>query len=482
MALVMAVGVTATIAIIGGSLVLYSTSNERAANRSRADLRAYQLAQSGIDAAVSQLAQAAPSVRTSPTLFDSLTKTQTFGPGESVTWAPTLDTVPVGSLAKYTWRISSVGIVPNPSGSGSISRTVTADVRLKPTTTQTRTADAWKYVYSWKTGDPDGCDLELPNNPNVQSSFYVAGTFCLDNNSSVLGPTAGKPPVEVNVRGNIILKKEGNDVGTAARPLTNLYVGGAEGCKFRSNPYHKPCTAVDHTRPDSTAGSDVAQPIANFTDWYAYASPGPQNPCEAQTGTPPVFDNDTIKNNSAGTLYLDTMASYTCRTSFGELSWDATTKKLTVSGTIYIDGSVDLSSGSIIGYDGIAALYLSGTLRMRQTQVCGAISAGTCDNAGWNSAQDMLLIAAGGQQDFSQCIACSVLLEQGAQYQGALYGEYNMGFQNNSEMQGPMIAKEELIQNSFTFNYVPDIINVPFGTPGNTIATWDIVSPSNYAG
>ena len=42
MALVMAIGVSATIAIMGGSLVLYSTSNEKSANRSKVDLRAYQ--------------------------------------------------------------------------------------------------------------------------------------------------------------------------------------------------------------------------------------------------------------------------------------------------------------------------------------------------------------------------------------------------------------------------------------------------------
>ncbi len=57
-----------------------------------------------------------------------------------------------------------------------------------------------------------------------------------------------------------------------------------------------------------------------------------------------------------------------------------------------------------------------------------------------------------------------------------------MGFQNNSGVQGPMVAKEELIQNSFTFNYIPDIVNVPFGTPGNTITTYSVISPTNYSG
>ncbi len=344
MALVMAIGVMATIAIMGGSLVLYSTSNERTANRSKADQRAYSLAQTGIDSAVAQLANGASSAIVSPTFFTSLTKTATFGTGESVTWTPTLVDTTSGALHSYTWVISSVGTVPNPSGSGSISRTVSADVRLKPTTTQTIDASAWKYVYSWKTGDPDGCDMELPNNPSVQSSFYVAGNFCLDNNSSVLGPTAGNPEVNVNVRGDIILKKNGNDVGTAARPLTSLNVGGASGCKFRAQAYHNPCTSTDHARPNSTTGSSIAQPIANFVDWYTVASPGPAHPCEVSSGTPPTFDSDGINGNGALTnvVHLDTMASFTCRTGLGEMSWDLATKTLTVNGTMFIDGSLDL--------------------------------------------------------------------------------------------------------------------------------------------
>jgi hypothetical protein len=484
MALVMAVGVSATIAIMGSALVLYSTSNERSANRSKADQRAYSLAQAGIDSAVAQLANGTNTAIATSTFFSTLVTTATFGTGESVTWTPTLIDTTIGSLHSYKWRVVSVGTVPNPAAAGSISRTVTADIRLKPTTTQTITASAWRYVYSWKTGDPDGCDLELPNNPSVQSSFYIAGNFCLDNNSSVVGPTAGNPEVNVNVRGDITMKKSGNDVGTSARPLTSLNVGGANGCSWKGNAYHKPCTSADHAVPNSTNGSSIAQPVANFVDWYTAASPGPTNPCEVSSGTPPTFDSDTTNGNGAFTnvIHLDTMSSFTCRTGLGELSWNATTKMLTVYGTIFIDGSIDLESGSILQYDGLGAIYLSGTFYMHQTLLCGAVSGSSCDNAGWNAAQDVLLIAAKGPQDFSQCSGCSVLLEQGSQFQGAIYGEYNMGFQNNSEVQGPMVAKEELIQNSFTFNYIPNIVNVPFGTPGNSITTYQVISPTNYGG
>jgi hypothetical protein len=66
--------------------------------------------------------------------------------------------------------------------------------------------------------------------------------------------------------------------------------------------------------------------------------------------------------------------------------------------------------------------------------------------------------------------------------QGALYADHDMGFQNNSFIQGPMVAKEELIQNSFIFSYIPPLIKVPFGTPSNTITGWELLPPTNFTG
>src|SRR5262245_26054970 len=251
MALVMAIGIAMVLAIAGASLILYGTSNQNSANRSKATHDAYQLAVSGIDNAVSQLAQAHTldlkalgNYTLMPNLCGTIAApsgncTQAFDAGETVTWQGVLcddrtatPTCPYTSapsdtyIPKLRWALTSQSVVPNPNGSGTITRTVTADVQLRPEKLITRDDPSWSYVYSWKTGDPAWCDTELPNNPSVVSSFYVAGNFCLDNNSSILGPTGSNPSVNVNVRGNVILKKSGNDLGTTARPLTSLYVEG----------------------------------------------------------------------------------------------------------------------------------------------------------------------------------------------------------------------------------------------------------------
>ncbi len=512
-ALVMALGVAMVLAIAGTSLIAYGTSNERAADRFKRSHDSYQIAVSGIENAVAQIANGTVSGRGDPYYFTSLAKTQTFDTNEAVVWDgvlwddnPNNSTNPGGStpytgtptdtyIPNLRWRLTSTSTVPAESGPGTISRTVTADVRLRPETSIVRDEESWEYVYSWKTGDPDGCDMELPNNPDVQSSFYVAGNLCLDNNSSIVGPQFGSDPdVKVNVRGNAILKKNGNDIGTSARPLTSLFVEGPLGCKYRANPYNYMCTdgpppPGDHVVPDSQRGSPaITVPVAQFDDWYYVASPGPTYPCDPDlsSGTYPTFaDNGAVNDGDLGTLAIDDMASFSCVTVLGELTWDASTQNLTVDGTIFWDGNMEFDPATVldITYDGIGVIYLSGWFRTRQTKICSTYTpGGDCNYSTWNTDEDLLVVATGGQTDFSQCTACGIMLEQSSQFQGALYADWSMGFQNNSYVQGPMVAKEEVIQNSFTFNYIPPLIKVPFGMPSVTIDAWNILPPTNFTG
>lgn len=502
MALVLALGVMFVLATLVTSLTLYSVSNERSANRSRATVDVYALAASGVDAFASQLALVAPAGRDEPGAFAALTtadRTMTFGPGETVTWAGTLWDVRAGTIwdgtgptapyvPKLVWKVQSTATAPNPGGADPLSRTVRADVPLVPRRFQQLDATAWKYVYSKETGDPDGCDMELPNNPNVTSSFYVAGTLCLDNISAIVGPAsaASDPPVDVVVRENVVLKKAGNTLGTPARPLSSLWVEGSLGCAYRAQPYHSPCTAADSAYPTSAKGSaPISPPQAAFEDWFVAASPGPLDPCtpELSSGAYGFLVDNGVPDLSQGVVDLDQLSSYDCRTPAGRLAWDAGARKLTVEGVVFVDGSIDLDSGAQIDYDGVATLYLSGWFRMHQTLLCARLAGSGCDNAAWDPAADMLLVAARASYTFGPaCVSCSVLLEQEAEFQGALYGEYDMGFQNGAEVQGPMVSNREIIQNSFSFNYIPRLALVPFGTPGNSIRDWDVLPPTNYTG
>src|SRR5205814_7842921 len=84
-------------------------------------------------------------------------------------------------------------------------------------------------------------------------------------------------------------------------------------------------------------------------------SPAPNHPCNtlttgtvpASTGAYPAFDTgDGIMNQSLNpTVFnLTPTASYSCYTSQGQLSWNATTRTLTVAGTVFFDGSITMTT------------------------------------------------------------------------------------------------------------------------------------------
>ena len=62
-----------------------------------------------------------------------------------------------------------------------------------------------------------------------------------------------------------------------------------------------------------------------------------------------MTDSDTnklsYKNDNQGIANLTPGASYQCKTVNGELSWDYPSRVLTVSGTIYLDGSAKVDLG-----------------------------------------------------------------------------------------------------------------------------------------
>ena len=54
-----------------------------------------------------------------------------------------------------------------------------------------------------------------------------------------------------------------------------------------------------------------------------------------------------------------------------------------------------------------------------------------------------------------------------------MYTTHNIGLQNLSLVQGPMVAEAEVIANQFTFYPIPQFARVPFGTPATPIVNWE---------
>ena len=504
MALVMAIGTTATIAIMGGSLVLYSTSNERTANTSKANLRAYTLAQSGIDAAASVIAQQPITGRNVSTIFSSMTtanRTLTFGTGESVVYNGTLyDDTPGGVSGTplyraWRWALTATSVVPNPNPGGvGITRTISATMLLSPVPiAPTVQSQAWKYVYS-KTSDASTatCEVSLPNNPNFRSSFYVNGTLCLTNSAEINGNAGGVPAVDVIAKEGIYLGSPQSYIGgttTVQRVETN-----ANQCKYRTGPWGSACIPANHVtgsaiiNPPATV---VAGPTTSFTDTALLANPGPQFPCQTRSGSFPDFAAMT----GSSTFNL-TGSSYVCKNAAGELSYDSSTNILTVKGLIYFPGNVTATGNKTVRYQGVAAIYIGGTYNQQQLTLCAAVTGSACNWTGWDTTSNVLLIAAagaGGPLGGPSCTnggigSAAMLLEQSAGFQGALYadGTQNICYQNNSNFQGPSVAYAQVFDNSVSYMPMPvaGIVNVPFGAPGQTspVTDYNVTPPINYSG
>jgi hypothetical protein len=149
----------------------------------------------------------------------------------------------------------------------------------------------------------------------------------------------------------------------------------------------------------------------------------------------------------------------------GEIGWNAATKTLTVSGTIYIDGSAMISNSALNSYDGQATLYLSGTF-LANGSLCASVSGSSCDFPTWNPNFDMFMVVAngnGGQVNTGD----SIQVANNDSWQGGLYGTNAVEFGNNVNVDGPIVGSQILLSNNLTTNAFPTISVVPVGMPSN---------------
>ena len=176
--------------------------------------------------------------------------------------------------------------------------------------------------------------------------------------------------------------------------------------------------------------------------------------------------NQTVGQDDAGTS--------------GELSWNATTRTLTVLGTIYIDGSAKVSNKVLNTYNGQGSLYLSGTF-LQDGSLCAASSGSTCDIVAWNPNKEMLTIVAngsGGQVN----VGDSIEILNDFVFQGALYATNTVELDNNVVIDGPIVGSQILLHNLVVTNSFPWIDTVPVGMPANQAVWAQPNPPESFSG
>jgi Tfp pilus assembly protein PilX len=192
----------------------------------------------------------------------------------------------------------------------------------------------------------------------------------------------------------------------------------------------------------------------------------------------------TVSRGASGTAAASHASAQTVlwddATPSGELSWNATTKTLTVKGTILIDGSAKISNGALNTYNGQATLYLSGTFYANGS-LCAKFSGSACDFANWNPNSELLTIVAngsGGQVNPGD----SILFANNFSFEGALFGTNAIEFGNNVSIGGPIVGSQILLSNNLITNNFPEVTTVPVGMPSNPAVYAQPNPPQMFAG
>lgn len=468
------------------SVVQFTTANSTGANRSEADQIAYRLAETGINNAAAVLSNPNNNALVAATLPSAEPPdgdpdyTAEYEGGTSKWW---------GVLTGHQWVVHGLGIVDGPGGGTvGVRREVTSTIKIQPSLTQQLNSNAWNYLFAKNTGS--ACDVTFQNSVTIDASMYILGDLCFENSASIV--QAAAPEVTNLYVGEHIQFSGGSTgtVGTVANKINQAQIG--LGCRVGSSgAWTTPCTAAQRINATTILSGTLpgTGPTAEFDFWYTNAKPGPGEFCG--TGNSGVattaFESSgsTTRNNSAAAFNLTPGSNYTCRVYdvapnqndvLGELTWNNTTKVLTVKGVMYIDGSAYISNGATNRYEGLGTLYLSGTFTMSGTaQLCGSVVSGNCDFATWDPNDNNFGIIADGAGN-------SVTLQNSARLQGSLYATNTVRFDNTVQYDGPVVAGTFDINNSVQTHEFPTINSVPIGWPGNPTVYAEPQPPQNYSG
>ena len=196
--------------------------------------------------------------------------------------------------------------------------------------------------------------MDVSNNAIVTSPLYVRGNMCMANNSHFTGS-------QLQVKGTLTVNN-GASVGYSATPIATAKLQG--GCM--SGPHV--CTSGDSVYATSltSTADNITKPSVDMAGSYQNARPGPKHDCTTGSITG-GFDTDTTYNNSRALFDLTPAIELQLRrrigaTTVGQLSWNATTHVLTIAGTIFFDGSVQVSGTAT--YQGLGTIYSAGKITL----------------------------------------------------------------------------------------------------------------------
>lgn len=411
--------IMAALSVMGASAIFYSSRTQATAEFSAEKDNTVNLAESGMNFARSLLWEV---VDTGGDPTDAAALPNASSPATATVNGETISYYGVFDSGTNTWTLVGEATATNPAAGAEVKRAVETQVTVAPASGGGSAGQLW----DWSFADPSSC-VVVWNNAIFDAPFKVDGNLCFNNNSHFTGDT-------LEVSGTVTIGN-GASVGYSGTPITSAnLVGGCTGGGTH------PCTSAD----DVYAGSitqdpfGVTKPTIVWQDAYDSASPGPTTGCD--TGSfPPGFDDDSTANSSYGTVDLTPNSSYDCQTSDGRIAWDDSNDLLTIEGTVYVDGNIQLNNNEDVEYDGIGTLYARGTITFRQnSSLCGDPQ---CDSD-WDPTLDSLVLVGYNPGN----IAFNI--ENNAEYQGRAILEGDYYLTNNAANWGPVISDEFTTRNN----------------------------------
>ncbi|HEX9381035.1 MAG TPA: hypothetical protein VF891_06020, partial [Gaiellaceae bacterium] len=134
-----------------------------------------------------------------------------------------------------------------------------------------------------------------------------------------------------------------------------------------------------------------------------------------------------------------------------------------------LDGSAKVDIGGIVRYKGQATIYTSGTVLVKNTQLCGYSAGASCTFNTWDSTQDLLGFVVNGNGSVAadnQVPSGDGVQFVSAYFQGAVYATNIVDIGTTSTVDGPLDGSTVILGQSSTSTF-NGFTFVPVGMPGN---------------
>jgi hypothetical protein len=152
---------------------------------------------------------------------------------------------------------------------------------------------------------------------------------------------------------------------------------------------------------------------------------------------------------------------------------------------MFIDGSVKIDNGATNSYTGQGVIYMSGTLLIKNSKLCGKLDGTNCTTSGWNPNEHLITFVVNGtgstpapDNQVPTGIGAQVV---SSHVQAAIYATYNVEVGTTSLVDGPLDGGTVILGQTSNSAFPPFTI-VPAGMPGNSAVYAVAGNPEMFSG